>query len=866
MSIEDRTSVHLATYKSSLRAIATLSACTSLLPLPSPPDCADVGTYASSCNRQKQKAVSKTHAKFMLLMVVQELSTALKIPHPLFEGPPASSGRTGCFSAETVPIAASGSAIEPNVSFLSRRCAACLDALSDVTVAALSSLLVDRRCVEWACPSLRELRSLLKVAAQGRKLRCTVAQSINSGSSSGLGKSNCSSRSSSTRKITPTCTASVATLSASAPGITGTFTPSVFDSPAASPSVSRSLSSCSLITAPPAAQAPSSVGHSGINFDGTPVASRHVEHSLVERLQELQHSHFWRQHRELFGAVNSILEPLQQTVCADATSSISQRVLSSAGSASEDRPSQWAIHQAAVADAHGQAEARLTAAVRALLPRDQPPEVALHAVSQLLPIMRASISRLLPLRAASLLARMPAEKKSRAPNDKNLPIPVPSSSLTHAEAIYVGPNEIDSVHDTSRTGRRRELFSLEHTTVASCAAAVHSERYEGIALGLSAGSKDNLDPRHSYALIDGLAALIERACTTLGRECLETDEDTPAAASYSCQDHYRSMHVAADLHALLSSDLALELRSAACLQIQSFEGRVQSSVMQSIFPELSAVLPVSSPTAPSLPEKRLSANWQNGPMRRLITTPERCWPKLAASLADVSELLLFVGLARWTSAMLMGLATAPTNPFVADMFHGFQWWDSTNSSFSEQPQNALLRAWRALAELERVDNDFSNGHLPSFGRHVGRAILMFFAAAHAAQEQQSTGRSERSLIDRSERSLIDQPTIIETSILALHALHSMGIMAAADIACTMHQVLADARLHGTALERALLQLTGALACPVKGETYLLHIIPEAASVFLLFAIRRAEITQNADLRDRLICAAGLELCVIDHAH
>ena len=254
------------------------------------------------------------------------------------------------------------------------------------------------------------------------------------------------------RKITPTCTAQGATgttaqgataaasassalLAAAAPGGFGTGFGIGFGtgfgagdgavgrlgggspvSPAISPTLARIFSGSRLLPAFPQPDGTPSALRPSAAWEATPSAGRasYGEVSAVERLQELQHAPFWRQQRELFGAVNALLEPLVQTVCTDATLALAQRLPSLGVRPGCLPPSQRALLQAALTEAHAHAGARLDTALRALLPRGAPSEVALHAASQLLPLVRLSISRLLPLRAASLLAKMPPDSAARS--------------------------------------------------------------------------------------------------------------------------------------------------------------------------------------------------------------------------------------------------------------------------------------------------------------------------------------------------------------------------------------------------------------------------------------------------------------------
>ena len=119
----------------------------------------------------------------------------------------------------------------------------------------------------------------------------------------------------------------------------------------------------------------------------------------MQRLQAMQHSHFWKQqHRTLFTALNGTLEPILQSVCADALDTIRSLSLAEhgGGGVRGGQPtrgggtSATSIKFAAAAvqtQATAQAAARLQAAIQSLLPAGTRTEVMQHALTELLPLV-----------------------------------------------------------------------------------------------------------------------------------------------------------------------------------------------------------------------------------------------------------------------------------------------------------------------------------------------------------------------------------------------------------------------------------------------------------------------------------------------
>jgi hypothetical protein len=409
MLVDDPSSLRLPVYKEAVRAIGSLAGSPALLPLPSPDDAPDTARLEASA--------AEARVRFGLSLMAQELIVAFRLPHPRprhqRRAPGAGEPQTRQVSQARQFIRGASEPAAAGMAAAVTAVAEGLEAAEDAeaaeeplqlqltaeTVATLSALLIDRRCVGMACPSLAELRALLKLVGQRRTFREMVPalgapDTALAPNKAGIPGGFSGVKAHAPRKITPTCTAQGATAAASASSaLLATAAPGGFgagfgagggaggslgggspDSPAISPTLARILSSSRWLPAFPQPDGtPSALGPSAAR-EATPSAGRasYGEVSAVERLQELQHAPFWRQQRELFGAVNALLEPLVQTVCTDATLALAQRLPSLAVRPGCLPPSQRALLQAALTEAHAHAGARLDTALRALLPRGAP--------------------------------------------------------------------------------------------------------------------------------------------------------------------------------------------------------------------------------------------------------------------------------------------------------------------------------------------------------------------------------------------------------------------------------------------------------------------------------------------------------------
>ena len=190
-----------------------------------------------------------TRVRLGLMLIVQEIASTHGLPHPALTSP-ASTGGDGGASAwrvtateATAATAATawtkGGSVETTVALR----------LTPSCVTALSSVLIDRRCVGCACPSFAALRTVLRLVTQRRShtaLRLALSGQAEVaacralvGGSGGSGKS---------RKITPTCTATGMCSTSSTLGLSisrGSVPDSPVISPreiAISPSLARALS------------------------------------------------------------------------------------------------------------------------------------------------------------------------------------------------------------------------------------------------------------------------------------------------------------------------------------------------------------------------------------------------------------------------------------------------------------------------------------------------------------------------------------------------------------------------------------------------------------------------------------------------
>ena len=195
MLVDDPSSLRLPVYKEAVRAIGSLAGSPALLPLPSPDDAPDTARLEASS--------AEARVRFGLSLMAQELIVAFRLAHPrprhqrrapgVIEphirqvsqtrqvvSEPAAAGAAGAVTAAAKGLEAAGDAESAGDAEAAGDAKAAEEPLqlqlTAEAVATLSALLIDRRCVGMACPSLAELRALLKLVGQ----RCTFRREMGS--------------------------------------------------------------------------------------------------------------------------------------------------------------------------------------------------------------------------------------------------------------------------------------------------------------------------------------------------------------------------------------------------------------------------------------------------------------------------------------------------------------------------------------------------------------------------------------------------------------------------------------------------------------------------------------------------------------
>ena len=189
MLVDDPSSLRLPVYKEAVRAIGSLAGSPALLPLPSPDDAPDTARLEASS--------AEARVRFGLSLMAQELIVAFRLAHPrprhqrrapgVIEphirqvsqtrqvvSEPAAAGAAGAVTAVAKGLEAAGDAESAGDAKAAEEPLQLQ--LTAEAVATLSALLIDRRCVGMACPSLAELRALLKLVGQ----RCTFRREMGS--------------------------------------------------------------------------------------------------------------------------------------------------------------------------------------------------------------------------------------------------------------------------------------------------------------------------------------------------------------------------------------------------------------------------------------------------------------------------------------------------------------------------------------------------------------------------------------------------------------------------------------------------------------------------------------------------------------
>ena len=170
--------------------------------------------------------------------------------------------------------------------------------------------------------------------------------------------------------------------------------------------------------------------------------------ALSSQLLALSRAPFWRQHRQLFGIANALLEPILQAVCADASITLvscnrghQPLGVSNAVDSRCLGPTSGPVlarFSAAVAEAQAAAVSRLESSLRLLTPKSVAEGIITHAVCEIAPLISVAVAESMR-EAAGFASRGPFSPVGGPLSPKDCQHPLSPRQATCAQASGLEP-------------------------------------------------------------------------------------------------------------------------------------------------------------------------------------------------------------------------------------------------------------------------------------------------------------------------------------------------------------------------------------------------------------------------------------------